>query len=189
MSAKGKTPWITYQDEDVADSSFCVKYLNKKFSELTFSANPTHTHIRTHAHAHKLTQMHAHARKCAFTHAHAHKCTQTHAHTCTHTHTRTCQNRVLACACARVCVCACVQCACACLCVRVHTFLAPWWIKLRSASIRPSPWNAHARPERPPPVFASLVFARGRGVELEQEPRFLFCTHGRPKATGWSFHP
>ena len=32
MSKKHKTPWITYNDEDVADSQFCIEYLNEKFS-------------------------------------------------------------------------------------------------------------------------------------------------------------
>ena len=31
MSKKHKTPWITYND--VADSHFCIEYLNEKFSE------------------------------------------------------------------------------------------------------------------------------------------------------------
>ncbi|XP_041361706.1 failed axon connections homolog [Gigantopelta aegis] len=31
MSSKGKTPWIQYNDDDVADSAFCVDYLNDKF--------------------------------------------------------------------------------------------------------------------------------------------------------------
>ena len=35
MSTKGKTPWITYNDEDLADSGFCIKFLNKKFSEFS----------------------------------------------------------------------------------------------------------------------------------------------------------
>ena len=29
-SSKGKTPFITYNGEDVADSQFCIEYLNKK---------------------------------------------------------------------------------------------------------------------------------------------------------------
>ena len=32
MSKKHKTPWITYNDVDVADSQFCIEYLNEKFS-------------------------------------------------------------------------------------------------------------------------------------------------------------
>ena len=32
MSKKQKTPWITYNDDDVADSHFCIEYLNKNFS-------------------------------------------------------------------------------------------------------------------------------------------------------------
>ena len=32
MSSKGKTPWITYNGVDVADSQFCIEYLNKQFS-------------------------------------------------------------------------------------------------------------------------------------------------------------
>ena len=32
MSSKGKTPWITYNGVDVADSQFCIEYLNEKFS-------------------------------------------------------------------------------------------------------------------------------------------------------------
>ena len=31
MSAKQKIPWITYNGEDVADSQFCIEYLNEKF--------------------------------------------------------------------------------------------------------------------------------------------------------------
>ena len=30
MSAKGKTPWMTYNGEDVADSQFCIEYLKDK---------------------------------------------------------------------------------------------------------------------------------------------------------------
>lgn len=30
MSSKGKTPWITYNGMDIADSQFCIDYLNKK---------------------------------------------------------------------------------------------------------------------------------------------------------------
>ena len=33
LSKKHKTPWITYNDDDVADSHFCIQYLNKKFSK------------------------------------------------------------------------------------------------------------------------------------------------------------
>ena len=33
MSKKHKTPWITYNDDDVADSHFCIEYFNEKFSE------------------------------------------------------------------------------------------------------------------------------------------------------------
>ena len=29
-SKKGKTPWMTYNNEEVADSQFCIEYLNKK---------------------------------------------------------------------------------------------------------------------------------------------------------------
>ena len=29
---KGKFPWIEYNDEKVADSSFCVRFLNKTFN-------------------------------------------------------------------------------------------------------------------------------------------------------------
>ncbi len=32
MSKKGKAPWIQYNDEVVADSQFCMEYLNKKFN-------------------------------------------------------------------------------------------------------------------------------------------------------------
>ncbi|KAI0222593.1 Failed axon connections-like [Lamellibrachia satsuma] len=32
MSSKGKTPWITYNGVDVADTQFCIEYLNKQFS-------------------------------------------------------------------------------------------------------------------------------------------------------------
>ena len=32
MSPKGKCPWITYNDVDVADSQFCIEFLNKEFS-------------------------------------------------------------------------------------------------------------------------------------------------------------
>ena len=30
MSKKGKLTWIEYNGEDVADSEFCIEYLNKK---------------------------------------------------------------------------------------------------------------------------------------------------------------
>jgi hypothetical protein len=30
MSTKSKSPWITYNGEDVADSEFAIDYLNKK---------------------------------------------------------------------------------------------------------------------------------------------------------------
>ena len=30
MSSKGKTPWMTYNGVEVADSQFCIDYLNKK---------------------------------------------------------------------------------------------------------------------------------------------------------------
>ena len=33
FSKKGKTPWITYNDSDVADSQFCIEFLNEKLSE------------------------------------------------------------------------------------------------------------------------------------------------------------
>ena len=33
LSKKHKTLWITYNDDDVADSHFCIQYLNKKFSK------------------------------------------------------------------------------------------------------------------------------------------------------------
>ena len=33
MSKKGKSPWISYNDDDVADSHFCIEYLNEKFGE------------------------------------------------------------------------------------------------------------------------------------------------------------
>ena len=60
VSSKGQTPWITYNDEDLADSGFSIKFLNNKFSELTFSATQVHTH--THAHtAHTRTHAHTHA--------------------------------------------------------------------------------------------------------------------------------
>ena len=36
MSKKGKSPWISYNEDDVADSHFCIEYLNQKFSELCF---------------------------------------------------------------------------------------------------------------------------------------------------------
>ncbi|KAK3714552.1 hypothetical protein QZH41_014209 [Actinostola sp. cb2023] len=32
MSSKGKIPWIQYKDDVIADSNFCIKYLNDKFS-------------------------------------------------------------------------------------------------------------------------------------------------------------
>lgn len=32
MSSKGKIPWIQYKDDEVADSNFCIRYLNEKFS-------------------------------------------------------------------------------------------------------------------------------------------------------------
>ena len=32
MSSKGKTPWITYNGVEVADSQFCIEYLNKELS-------------------------------------------------------------------------------------------------------------------------------------------------------------
>lgn len=32
MSTKGKIPWIQYKDDVIADSNFCIKYLNEKFS-------------------------------------------------------------------------------------------------------------------------------------------------------------
>ena len=32
MSSKGKFPWITYNGVEVADSQFCIEYLNKEFS-------------------------------------------------------------------------------------------------------------------------------------------------------------
>ena len=35
LSKKHKTPWITYNDDDVADSQFCIEYLNEKFSTFT----------------------------------------------------------------------------------------------------------------------------------------------------------
>ena len=31
MSSKGKTPWIQYNDLDVADSAFCIEFINDKF--------------------------------------------------------------------------------------------------------------------------------------------------------------
>ena len=31
MSTKRKTPWIEYNDDTVADSAFCMEYLNNKF--------------------------------------------------------------------------------------------------------------------------------------------------------------
>ena len=31
-SKKGKFPWIEYNGEHVADSQFCIEYLNSKFS-------------------------------------------------------------------------------------------------------------------------------------------------------------
>ena len=30
MSPKGKTPWITYNEEDLTDSQLSIDYLNKK---------------------------------------------------------------------------------------------------------------------------------------------------------------
>ena len=30
-SSKGKIPWITYNGQDVADSQFCIDYLNQEF--------------------------------------------------------------------------------------------------------------------------------------------------------------
>ena len=30
MSSKGKTPWMEYNGEAVADSQFCIDFLNKK---------------------------------------------------------------------------------------------------------------------------------------------------------------
>ncbi len=33
MSKKGKTPWISYNEEQVADSELCIKYLSKTFSK------------------------------------------------------------------------------------------------------------------------------------------------------------
>ena len=32
MSSKGKFPWITYNGVDVADSQYCIEYLNKEFN-------------------------------------------------------------------------------------------------------------------------------------------------------------
>ena len=29
MSSKGKTPWMTYNDVEIADSQFCIDYLTK----------------------------------------------------------------------------------------------------------------------------------------------------------------
>ena len=37
MSKKSKTPWISYNDDEVADSHFCIEYLNEKFSEYEMS--------------------------------------------------------------------------------------------------------------------------------------------------------
>ena len=31
MSSKGKIPWIEYKNDKVADSNFCMRYLNEKF--------------------------------------------------------------------------------------------------------------------------------------------------------------
>lgn len=30
MSTKGKTPWIEYNDTQVADSQFCIEFIKKK---------------------------------------------------------------------------------------------------------------------------------------------------------------
>ena len=32
MSSKGKCPWITYNDVDIADSQFCIDFLNNELS-------------------------------------------------------------------------------------------------------------------------------------------------------------
>ncbi|XP_031574776.1 failed axon connections homolog [Actinia tenebrosa] len=32
FSSKGKIPWMEYKDDKVADSNFCIRYLNEKFS-------------------------------------------------------------------------------------------------------------------------------------------------------------
>ena len=31
LSSKGKVPWISYNDEVIEDSNFCIEYLDKKF--------------------------------------------------------------------------------------------------------------------------------------------------------------
>ena len=33
VSSKGKIPFITYNGEDVADTQFCIEYLNKKLGK------------------------------------------------------------------------------------------------------------------------------------------------------------
>lgn len=32
LGPKGKTPWITYQGQNIGDSQLIIEYLNKKFS-------------------------------------------------------------------------------------------------------------------------------------------------------------
>ena len=32
FSKKGKIPWISFDGQEIADSSFCIQYLNKKFN-------------------------------------------------------------------------------------------------------------------------------------------------------------
>ena len=31
MSSKGKSPWMTYNGQEIADSQFCIEFVNKKF--------------------------------------------------------------------------------------------------------------------------------------------------------------
>ena len=33
MSPKGKTPWITHNGEDLADSQFCIDFLTKRLNK------------------------------------------------------------------------------------------------------------------------------------------------------------
>ena len=37
MSKKRKCPWITYNGKNIADSQFCIDYLNKEFGNDTMS--------------------------------------------------------------------------------------------------------------------------------------------------------